>query len=38
LRLKVSGSSSRIFLLRNAPAGNHELVAEDLIEDELKVA
>jgi hypothetical protein len=23
----------RIFLLRNAPAGNHQLVAEDLMED-----
>jgi hypothetical protein len=23
----------RIFLLRNAPAGNHQLVAENLIED-----
>jgi hypothetical protein len=23
----------RIFLLRNAPTGNHQLVAEDLMED-----
>jgi hypothetical protein len=23
----------RIFLLRNSPAGNHQLVAEDLMED-----
>jgi hypothetical protein len=23
----------RIFLLRNAPAGNHQLVAEDLMEE-----
>jgi hypothetical protein len=40
LKLKVAGSSStvpcfflRICLLRNAPAGNHQLVADDLMAD-----
>jgi hypothetical protein len=42
LKLKVAGRRFmsrgplvflRLFLLRNAPAGNHQLVAEDLMED-----